>query len=73
MCIVSMMLLVWGTAPQPAGRLEAIQVRHGDIQEGHLRRMRVGQPQGLRAIGGLTHTTIPACSKRTRKPWRTST
>jgi hypothetical protein len=41
--------------PQPAGRLEAIQVRHGDIQEGHRRRVRVGQLQGLQAIGGLAY------------------
>jgi hypothetical protein len=34
-------------------------VRHGDIQEGHRWRMCVGQPQGLRAIGGLTYHDHP--------------
>ena len=45
--------------PQPLGRLEAMHVRHGDIEDGHLRLGRLGQPPGLRAIGGLANDVHP--------------
>src|SRR5215510_2845611 len=34
-------------------------MRHGDIQDGHIRLMRVGQTQGLRAIGSLANYNHP--------------
>src|SRR6266446_10181071 len=34
-------------------------MRHGDIQDGHIRLVRVGQAQSLRTIGGLANDDHP--------------
>ena len=50
--------------PQPSGRLEDMHVRHGDIQEGHLQRVRVGQHRASGPLAASPTTTIPAQDDR---------
>ena len=44
-----------GVARDPAGRLDAVQARHPDVHEQHVRRAPLGEAHGLVSVGSLSH------------------